>query len=174
MDELGRVIAPPRDRKIIQRGMKMPGNPGRSADGRYDVKRWQDFINRHFASNASVPDKASHEIDRLKLQNERMSLENAIRRGEFMDVEEVCGVLGDAFAAFTASLLHAKNNLAPLVVGVQAGEAAKRIGIEHREALRKLSVPEWAKKKAFWRIVSVRLSDLQAKCLLGDGASSTS
>lgn len=42
--ELGAYLTPPRDRKIIQRALKMEGNPGRAKDGRYDVGEWQAFI----------------------------------------------------------------------------------------------------------------------------------
>ena len=51
--DLGKYLVPPRDRKIIQLGMRREGCPGRTADGRYEVAKWQVFINANFASASS-------------------------------------------------------------------------------------------------------------------------
>lgn len=164
------------DRKTIARLLKLDGNPGRKADGRYDVTAWKMWcidtghLRRQIGGGG---DKTDLEVQSLLLKNERLEMENAIRRGELCHVDEVNSVLGEMLRAFSAELRQRRHSLAPKVVGVTIGEASKRIGVTDREALTQLSLGEWAKKKPFWSKVYAALSDLHRSCSLGDGLSAT-
>lgn len=163
------------DRKTIARLLKLDGNPGRKADGRYDITAWKMWCidTGHLRRQIGGGEKSDLEVQSLLLKNERLEMENAIRRGELCHVDEVNSVLGEMLRAFAAELRQRRHSLAPKVVGVTIGEASKRIGVTDREALGQLALGEWAKKKPFWSRVYAALSDLHRSCSPGDGLSAT-
>jgi len=163
------------DRKTIQRYLKMDGNPGKASDGRYNVTQWKLWAEEkgRLKKGRKSGDKEDEELRGLKLKNERIEIENAIRRGELLHVDEVCRTLCEMMAAFVDGSRGMKHRIAPHVVGVSVGEAAKRIGHEVDETLTRLSLGEWAKKKTFWSSVSATLQDQLKKYGLGHGASAT-
>lgn len=92
-EELGRYLIPPRDRKIIQRAMRKPGCPGRSNRG-YEILPWQEHINIHFGQRSHLTeeeatDKRSLEIEKLKLQNEKLEFELSTRKKDYILVSDV-------------------------------------------------------------------------------------
>ena len=94
--DLGRYLMPPRDRKIIQMAMKLEGCPGRVEPGRYHVAQWQEFINKNFASAnlEAQPDKRELELERLRLQNQKLEFELQVKRKDYSantDVEQWVG-----------------------------------------------------------------------------------
>lgn len=167
-------------RKTISRSLKIEGDeapPASAADGRYNVTAWKIWAADHGKLRKTV-----EPVDRLQaleqraqeLKNEKLELENAVRRGELMHVDDVCQVLTDMVGGFVAGARGLKHGLAPSVVGLSVPEATKRIGHEIDTQLTRLALGEWAKKKIFWSSVYARLRDLQTTHGLGVGLSSTS
>lgn len=175
------------ERKSIQRWLKdfaadpTTGCPGNTSDGRYDIEAWQKWIEAKgkkvrsaVVAGAGFETKGTLEIEALKLKNERLEIENMVRRGEMLHVDEVCKVLTEMMGAFVTKSRGMKHTLAQSVVGLSVPEAMKRIGREVDETLSELALGDWAKKKAFWQSVYVHLQGLQQIHGLGGGLSSTS
>ncbi len=174
------------ERKSIQRWLKDAANnpdtgcPGHTSDGRYDTEAWSDWVEakgkkvRSPVAGAGGVSKGSLEIEALKLKNERLEIENMVRRGEMLHVDEVCKVLTEMMGAFVTKSRGMKHTLAQSVVGLSVPEAMKRIGREMDEALSELALGDWAKKKMFWQSVYVHLQGLQQIHGLGGGLSSMS
>lgn len=165
------------ERKSIQRWLKEDGNdcPGKRADGRYNVAAWKLWIAKsgRKVRTSSTASKGDLEMEGLRLKNEKMALENMVRNGELMHVDEVCKVLTEMLSAAVQRARQVKHSLAPSVIGLSQPEAIKRIGHEVDEVLNELALGDWAKKKAFWSNVYAHLQSLQAKLSLGDGQSAT-
>jgi hypothetical protein len=163
------------DRKTIQRYLKVEGNPGADGDGQYHIAAWRSWVEEHNKLRRKRPkteSKIDAELRGVILRNEKIEIENKVRRGQLADVDEVCKVLGDLFGAVVQAARDVKHHLSPQVVGVEVGEASKRIGREMEEVLNRLALGEWAKKKVFWSTVYAQFCDLRKKYHLGSGASS--
>ena len=166
------------DRKSIQRWMKAGDAecPGHTSDGRYNVTLWKLWTEKKGkkSSGRLGKDKGSLELENFRLRNEKLEIENMLRRGELMHSDEVCKVLTEMVGAYVTKTRSAKHTLAPAVVGVSLAEATKRIGRELDEALTELALGAWAKKKPFWSSVYATLLALQATHGLGGGPSAMS
>lgn len=165
------------DRKTIGRWLKAkdPACPGKSSDGRYNVTLWKLWASSQGKKPAlmKTSDKVSLDNQNMRLRNEKLEIENAIRRGDLLDVDEVCKVITEMVAGFVKRARSSKHTLAPQVIGLNVAEATKRIGKETDEALNELALGEWAKKKPFWSSVFATLSDQRKRFNLGDGLSDT-
>lgn len=159
-------------RKSIQRWFKEDGCPGKSDQG-YNVTLWQMWVGeRGKAPRAIVPlTKQELDSEHMRLKNEKLSIEIAVRRGELASWDEVNKTLTEMMSAFVGTMRQMKHHLGPQVVGVDIGEAAKRIGRMVDENLTELSLGGWAEKKTFWCKVYAHLQDLHRRYNLGDGLS---
>ena len=167
------------DRKSIQRWVKAgdPDCPGHSSDGRYNVTLWKLWVESKGKKVRAVgksKDKGTLEIENMRLRNEKLDIENMLRRGELMHVDEVNATLTELVNACVSRIRGMKNTLAPACVGVSIPEATKRIDVECDEALNELALGDWAKKKPFWSSVYAHLQDQLRKNNLGDGLRGTS
>lgn len=90
-----------KDRKTIQRWLKLPGNPGRKDDGRYDVIAWREFARSKGHEFGESSDLASARAQQLLLQNEK--LRDAILRNRKELIPKVL-----AQQVFSKLLLSAK------------------------------------------------------------------
>ena len=168
------------DRKTIQRWLKIEGDaapPGKASDGRYNVTAWKLWAHNHGKLGKRQPpieDKQALELAGIRLRNEKQEIENAVRRGELMHVDEVCKVLTEMTSGFVQGARGLEHTLAPQVAGSMVAEAAKRIRREVEAILTRLSLGEWAKKKTFWSNVYAHLFDLHKRFNLGGGQSDTS
>ena len=168
-------------RKQIARYLKIDGDdapPAPAADGRYNVTAWKMWAAEHGKLRGQTePIDSRHAMEnrQIELRNEKLEIENAVRRGELLHIDDVCRVLIEMVSGMVDTARAMKHSLAPRVVGLTVPEATKRIGQEvDQNVLTKLSLGEWAKKKVFWSKVSAQLSDLHRKFSLGDGLSGTS
>jgi hypothetical protein len=159
------------DRKSIQRWKKIEGCPGAKADGRYDVTAWKTWMQTTRRGHGKKEGKTKHDIETQIAELKREELEIGLKktRGELASVDEVCEVLGALLAPLVNGMRTLRHDLAPQVVGESVPEATKRLGAAHHALLEKLSVGEWAKKKAFWSNVSARFSGHLQKHLLSTG-----
>jgi hypothetical protein len=167
------------NRKSIQRWLKEahPDCPGQTSDGRYNITLWKLFVEsvgKKVRAIGKGKDKGALEIENMRLRNEKLDIENMLRRGELMHVDEVNATLTELVNACVSRIRSMKNTLAPACVGVSIPEATKRIDVETDEALNELALGDWAKKKPFWSSVYVHLQDLLKKNNLGDGLKSMS
>lgn len=139
--DLGRYLMPPRDRKIIQLAMKKEGCPGRTPDGRYHVASWQEFVNQHFVSAnlTAQPDKMKLEMERLRLQNEKLNFELQVRRKEYSANVDIENWVGDLVMTAKRVLMAMPAKLAPVVISLTEVEAEKRIREELNLALEQLT-----------------------------------
>jgi hypothetical protein len=166
-------------RKTVNRYLEIEGDeapPAPTPDGRYNVTLWKLWCQDHGHLKKKLTDAADRQAleDRtIALRNERMEMENAIKRGELISIDEASRVITEMVGGFVAGIRGMKHTLGPLVVGVPVPEATKRIGRESDNQLTKLSLGEWAKKKAFWSTISALLSDLHKRYNLGAGQSET-
>jgi Bacteriophage CI repressor helix-turn-helix domain len=163
-------------RESIGRWMKQDGCPGHKADGRYNIQKWRTWMEASGKGSKKKPPKTKldHEIERLQLDNARRRMEQDVARGKLINEDEVIGVLTQLFQGLVNELRTIKHDIAPSVVGESVPEATNRIGRRVDEALEKLSLADWAKKKAFWRSVSQKLCDLLVGNRLSTGLVSTS
>lgn len=165
------------NRKTIARWLKSrdPDCPGATADGRYNVTLWKLWAAKEGKKPTTrrSDDKLDLDRENVRLKNEKLEIENALRRGQLIDVDEACKVVTEMVMGFVKRTRGAKHTLAPQVVGASVPEATKRIGRELEDALNELALGEWAKKKPFWSTVSATLSDLRRNLHLGDGLNDT-
>ena len=141
--DLGGYLAPPRDRKIIQRAMKLEGNPGRSGMG-YNVVEWQGFVNAHFASlsDPSVTgpdDKRNLEMEKLRLQNSKLLFDLEVKKKDYTANVDVEQWVGQMVMEAKRTLLSIPAKLAQVVIGQTEVEAEKRMREEIIQALDKLA-----------------------------------
>lgn len=152
------------DRRTISRYLKVKDNPGRAADGRYNVAAWQVWHGKQ--PNTRVrkgPDRESLDIRERQLRIDRMEMEMAEALGKLNSEEETCNVLSNVFGALVQRFVSLQHELAPALVGVSVAEATKRLKQSFTDVFTEMSLGGWAKKKAFWRNVSLHLSSLQER-----------
>lgn len=162
------------DRKTIQRWLK-DGAPAATDDGRYNVTEWRLWMqskNRGSRKAKDDPENIKTQIALVELRRKEIELEEL--RGHMIDSEEAFDVSAEMWTRFAQAFRALKHELAPSVVGETVPEATKRIGAAFDHLLNSLSVPEGAKKKAFWRNVSARLSDLRQTFLRSNMPEGTS
>lgn len=159
------------DAKTISRWLKIAGNPGRTADNRYDVDAWDAWVNatgrRHGKKEKAT--KLDYETRIMALKQEQLERELARDRGETITFDEACTVISTLFSSFVNRLRTLRHDVVPSIVGETVPEGTKRLGNAHDDLLQSLSLGEWAKKKVFWSNVSARLSALQRKSLPSTG-----
>jgi hypothetical protein len=168
--ELAELIG--RDRKTIQRWLKIEGNPGHTSDGRYPIEAWKEWIDKSGRRHGK-----KEKLDKLDIETkiaagklEMQEIELAKTRGELMHVDDVVSVMTQLFGGLVGRLRTLRHDVAPSVVGETVPEATKRLGNAHDELLQGLSLGDWAKKKIFWSRVSKALSGLQERYLPSTGA----
>lgn len=166
------------NRKTIQRWLKAadPDCPGATADGRFNVTLWKIWVEtkgKKVRAAAKHKDKGALDIENIRLKNEKLEIENMLRRGELMHVDEVNKVLSEMLAGFVQKVRGLKHTLPTATVGMSIPEATKRVEREAVEALQQLSLGDWAKKKPFWSSVYATLCDQQEIHGLGSGLNGT-
>jgi hypothetical protein len=121
--------------------MRREGCPGRTADGRYEVAKWQVFINANFASASSAgqPDKQKLELEKLRLQNAKLEFELQVRRKDYSANTDVEQWVGELVMAAKRVLLAIPAKLAPQVIAMTDVEAELRIREEINLALEQLT-----------------------------------
>jgi hypothetical protein len=142
--ELGRYLMPPRDRKIIQRAMKLEGCPGRSPEGKYPIAEWQTFISAKFASRAltddsAQPDKLKLEMEKLRLTNEKLQFELSVKKRDFTANTDIEIWVGDMVMQAKRVLLGLPSKLAPQLAGMTEVEIEATLKTEINGALAQLS-----------------------------------
>lgn len=147
------------DRKSIQRWQKHKDCPGKGEKG-FDVEAWKTFVEKNKLGRRPSKSKGDLDNEKLALQNERLSLQNAKLRGELASVDEVAKTLADMVSGFKLTLTQAEFTIAEEMVGVDVGEAVKRLKRRHKDILETLALGAWAQKKTFWSKVSAALSPL--------------
>ena len=150
MAELGAIIEPPRAREIIQRALKIPGNPGRADDGRYAVKPWEKFINDNFESRLAKEEtpstgdkKRDLEIEKLRLSNQRLELDLEVRRKNFTANADIERWVGEMVMNAKTILTAMPAKLAPRLVGRLEPDIERIIREEVVDALTQLSGKPW-------------------------------
>jgi len=138
--DLGQYLIPPRERKIIQRAMKLEGNPGRSPCNQYEIGPWQLFINKHFASRSTpldkLPDKVELEMERLRLQNEKLRFELSVKQKDFSSNSDIKLWVGQLVMQAKRVLLAIPGKLAPQILGLATeAEVEARLKMEINAAL---------------------------------------
>jgi len=142
--ELGAYLTPPRDRKIIQRALKMEGNPGRAKDGRYDVGEWQAFIYANVKSlldgeSGKGSDKSQLELEKLRLTIQKQEFELKVLQRDYTANTEVEAWVGEMIARAKQILTRIPSKLAPLVVGRSEVDAERVMREEVTSALAQLA-----------------------------------
>jgi hypothetical protein len=158
-------------RKSVGRWMKEDDNPGKVKGSGYNVTLWKMWVAKKGKEpRALIPQtKQDLDVEHRRLQNEKLSIEIAKTRGELASWDEVCHVLTDMMSGFVTNARQMKHSISADVVGVDVGEASKRIGRAVDDCLNDLCLGDWAKKKMFWSRIYVHLHDLHKRFDLGDG-----
>ena len=104
------------DRKTIQRWLKENDAecPGTRADGRYNVTLWRLWSEKKGKNPKQRlgRDKGSLELENYELRNEKLKIENAVRRGELIHIDDCSKVLCEMVAAFVTRVRGMKHTLA--------------------------------------------------------------
>jgi hypothetical protein len=140
--DLGAYMMPPRDRKIIQRAMRLEGNPGRTPDNRYRISDWQTFINANFEAHArpeEAPDKRRLEEEKLRLTNDKLRFQLQVMQREYSRNSDIAVWIGDLVMQAKRVLQAIPGKLAPVVIGLTEVEAELRMKEEINSALAQLS-----------------------------------
>jgi hypothetical protein len=137
------------------------------------VSAWQLWVAETGKSPRAVPSltKADLDTENVRLKNEKLELEMSIKRGELISQDEACRVFGEMVSGFVTELRQMKHQIPANLIGVDVGEAAKRLGKEVDERLTSLSLGNWAQKKMFWSALYALQQDLFKRFNLGDGES---
>jgi hypothetical protein len=140
------------DRRTISRWRKIEGNPGVQSDGRYHVPSWRAFkINRQGEDDGDGLSQTQLRARQVLLQNQKLEIQIAVLKREFMpvaDVEKLGGELGAAIRK-VVSQIHL---CAPSVVGVSVAEAEARLKEVEDDILQQLHL--LADSIAHWRASS--------------------
>jgi hypothetical protein len=151
------------DRRSVTRYLAEVGNPGRAADGRYDLKAWRDWVRAKGTVRPAGPsEKERLELEILRSENETKKLKLAEARGEMVSLEEAMLVLGGMFAELRPRLQQLKHDLVPKLVGLPVEDAMEKMQGALNQVLGEVAVPGEAKKKVFWRTIAERFLHLQA------------
>mgnify|MGYP001579046200 FL=1 len=139
--DLGRYLMPPRDRKIIQRLMKLEDCPGRSPDGKYHVGNWQVFVNANVASadRTATPDKLKLEMEKLRLQNDKLLFELQVKRKDYTENALVEQYVGQMVMQAKQQLQSLRSSLPPQLAGLDEVAIEKRLAEEIAVVLSRLS-----------------------------------
>lgn len=137
------------ERKTVQRWLKEEGNPGKKADGRYDVGEWKkwarDTGRKVFEESGGVADAKRNELEvrRLMVICERLEFEFKTAQGEYLHKDEVAAQVTRMCAAIRRALLGMPGSLAPLVSGLGIAEAKAELRRAVGEVLERLNSGEW-------------------------------
>lgn len=122
--ELGKILGV--TRQTLNRWTKIEGAPRPRSDGRHSVSEWRNFMKSNDLSGKS------HDIDSLKARDllakcEEREFKNAIKRGEYVSVEEV----RLAWSSLTAKALQQLekallDELPPILAGLDPIEIRQR------------------------------------------------
>jgi hypothetical protein len=112
------------NRKTISRWRKIDGSPEPRADGRYHIPSWRQFKIEHGREGAE-DDEHNPRQRKVRLENEKLEVQIAILRKEYVSALDVEKDTGDMINAAKAILLSGPRSLAPQVVGVSIPEAEK-------------------------------------------------
>jgi transposase-like protein len=117
--DLARVLGV--TRQTLYAWRKKPDAPQPAANGSHDVVAWRDFINKHDLKAGLSPDAEVLKARKLLAEIEDRELRVAIRKGEYVPVEQVKEVWTTHIGK-GISLLRARfeNELPPLLVGLNA------------------------------------------------------
>ena len=161
--------------RTVQRFLKIDGCPGATSNRRYNVREWQTWVNDTGRAPVAGPDlgdeRGKLDLEYARLRNEDRKFENEEKRGKYLPLEEVLQVIGDMVAGFIGAGNTAHHEWSTALAGLETPEIARRLKGFLREMNERLSLGEWAKKKAGWSIVYAKLRDLQNSLNHGDGPS---
>lgn len=156
-EELGQRLAPPRERKTLQRAMRradLPPACKRTADGRYDVPAWQAWLDSvgtvgHTENKPDTPEpmgiEAQLKAERLrgeKLANEKVEIANALARGASILRADALRDVADLFAQVKQDVFKTIDEVSTLVI-TKPNPSEARVYLRERfsRALVKLSAP---------------------------------
>ena len=113
-------------RKTIQRAMKLDGRPPTRPDGRLEVGPWREFLGREDLDETGGATPTELKARNLLLQNERLELQIAVMRRDYIpavDVEKWGGEIGAAVRKVVAGI----HRIAPSIVGLSVADAEVRL-----------------------------------------------
>lgn len=135
-NELGEILHV--DRKTIQRWLKIDGNPGKKADGRYDIAQWRAFAAARGHEVEGELDTTQLRAENLLLSNEHLRIKIAEAKRENVPrttVEQWGGELGAAVRKVVCQIhLHA-----PGLAGLSVPEIDQRLKEIEDEVLLQLN-----------------------------------
>ncbi len=110
-------------RQTLYAWRKKADAPQPAANGSHDVVAWREFINKHDLKAGLSPDAEVLKARKLLAEIEDRELKVAIKKGEYVRVEQVkeewTSRIGKAIALLRARF---ENELPPLLVGMNAPE----------------------------------------------------
>ncbi len=126
------------ERKSVQRWLKIAGNPGHKADGRFDVVAWRKWVRQHGRKDGSDLDKNQLQATNILLQNQKLEFKLAILRRDYVPahlVQQWGGELGAAIRKVVTQI----HLIAPSVVGLPVPDAETRLKEVEDEILDQLN-----------------------------------
>lgn len=129
-------------RRTILRAMKLEGRPEPRKDGRHEVAAWRAFLQTTGTLDDDSLSATELKARNLLLQNQRLELQLAVMRREYLPAAEVERWGADIGAAIR-KIVGQIHLAAPSVVGVSVPEAEERLKEIEDEILEQLhTLPE--------------------------------
>ena len=133
--ELSRLCDVSRQR--INWNLKVEGNPGRRADGRYEVAAWQEWFLSRESLAKDDPTLADLKAKNLSLRNDRIAARIETLRRQFVPFEDV-EKWADELKAHVRRVVFPLRSLAPLLVTMSVADAELCLKEEENRILTEL------------------------------------
>ena len=153
MKDLGALLMPPRYREAITKALRMPGNPGRSADGRYEVGAWQEFmanipvaawkVDGNEPAESTGDTKRDLEIEKLRLNNKKLTFDLELRNKNFTANDQIERWVSESVMNARRVLLGLPAKLAPTLTGRNEVDIETILKGAIHEALTQLAEGSW-------------------------------
>jgi transcriptional regulator with XRE-family HTH domain len=134
-------------RKTVSRWLKLDGVPQTAADGRYDVDEWLRFKAKRRGMGDDGTGKPEDDAEELNLpvlkaknllkQNEKLELQTAILRREYVPIELVQR-WGSELGSRVRSIILSLHTEAQSLIGVSAIEAEARLKRKEDEIIQEM------------------------------------
>lgn len=143
----------------IAKYRKRAGNPGKRSDGDYEIEAWRRFLTQCGVYENSMHANGDHDLNgngtglaalksrQVSLRNERLEIENKVRRGELVEWNEAAQRQAQSILAAKARLEQIVL-LAPQLTGLTTPEIQKRLREGVDAALKDLSSDPFGESNA--------------------------
>jgi hypothetical protein len=126
------------ERQTLYKWLKIPGNPGKRANGTYNVAEWVEWAAKtDHKLGDDTPNQTELRSRQILLQNQKLEHQLRVLKREVVDVTEV-EELGSRLAAGIRKVVSAIHLLAPSLEGLKVSEIERMLRDKEDEILGQL------------------------------------